>query len=64
MRCPICKEAVPKEGKDRPFCSSRCKRIDLGNWLTEAYKISRPMNEDEVEAVLRVDDSEPADEVN
>ena len=64
MRCPICKEVVPKDGADRPFCSARCKRIDLGNWLTGAYRISRPMNEDEVEAVLRVDDDETADEVN
>ena len=64
MRCPICKETVPKDGADRPFCSARCKRIDLGNWLIEAYRISRPMNEDEVEATLRIDDSESADEVN
>ncbi len=64
MRCPICKEVVANDGKDRPFCSARCKKIDLGNWLTEAYRISRPMNEDEVEATLRVDESEGADEVH
>ena len=64
MRCPICKEPVAVDGSDRPFCSPRCKRIDLGNWLTGAYRISRPLNEDEVEAVLRVDENEAADEVN
>ncbi len=64
MRCPICKSAVPEAGPHRPFCSSRCKRIDLGNWLTGVYRISRPLNEDEVEAVLRVDGGESGDEVN
>ena len=63
MRCPICKKTVSDDAH-RPFCSARCKRIDLGNWLTGAYKISRPMNEDEVEAVLRVDEPAEADEVN
>lgn len=26
-----------------PFCSSRCKGIDLGNWLNEEYRISTPL---------------------
>jgi endogenous inhibitor of DNA gyrase (YacG/DUF329 family) len=27
-----------------PFCSQRCKLIDLGNWLEERYVISTPLN--------------------
>ena len=43
MKCPICKRPVADEGPDRPktfpFCSERCKLIDLGRWLDGAYQI-------------------------
>jgi endogenous inhibitor of DNA gyrase (YacG/DUF329 family) len=42
MRCPICKKEVPPDAPDFPFCSERCKLIDLGNWSAEKYKISAP----------------------
>ena len=29
-----------------PFCSPRCKMIDLGKWLGEEYKISEPLRPD------------------
>jgi endogenous inhibitor of DNA gyrase (YacG/DUF329 family) len=45
-RCPICKKIVkvsPKkqsaEAKFLPFCSQRCKLIDLGAWLDAKYKM-------------------------
>lgn len=40
-RCPICKNRVedPAENRAFPFCSERCKLIDLGNWLGEGYRI-------------------------
>ncbi|PPD33053.1 MAG: DNA gyrase inhibitor YacG [Methylomonas sp.] len=39
--CPTCKTAVPwvAEQQFKPFCSQRCKLIDLGDWATEAHKI-------------------------
>jgi endogenous inhibitor of DNA gyrase (YacG/DUF329 family) len=38
--CPICKNATTwEENPWRPFCSERCKLIDLGKWVTEEYKI-------------------------
>jgi endogenous inhibitor of DNA gyrase (YacG/DUF329 family) len=38
--CPICKNATTwEENSWRPFCSERCKLIDLGKWVTEEYKI-------------------------
>ena len=41
MRCPVCKKNVEREGNPfRPFCSERCKLIDLDNWLEERYRIS------------------------
>jgi hypothetical protein len=40
MRCPICKQSVTWEGNPfRPFCSERCKLIDLDNWLEERYRV-------------------------
>ena len=41
VKCPICKK--PGEWSDknpwRPFCSERCKLIDLGEWASDAYVI-------------------------
>ncbi len=41
MKCPICHRTV--EPRDRnsvfPFCSDRCKTIDLGKWLNEEYRV-------------------------
>ncbi len=40
IACPICKKEVPREGEAYPFCSSRCRLIDLGNWLGGKYAIA------------------------
>jgi endogenous inhibitor of DNA gyrase (YacG/DUF329 family) len=54
MRCPICKKPVTElddpvaPNKSFPFCSERCKLIDLGRWLDEKYYIpAKPSDEDE-----------------
>jgi endogenous inhibitor of DNA gyrase (YacG/DUF329 family) len=41
VSCPTCGKAVPwrDEERWRPFCSERCKLIDLGDWLTEEHRI-------------------------
>jgi uncharacterized protein len=36
-RCPIC--GKPPTPQNRPFCSARCARIDLGRWLKGNYRI-------------------------
>jgi len=39
-RCPICREPAVWEGNpDRPFCSERCRLIDLGAWASERYRV-------------------------
>ena len=43
MKCPICKKDVAADGEFFPFCSERCKIIDLGNWASEKYVISTPI---------------------
>ncbi|HXV24852.1 MAG TPA: DNA gyrase inhibitor YacG [Alphaproteobacteria bacterium] len=35
--CPLC--GKPPVEEHRPFCSVRCKQIDLGRWLGENYRI-------------------------
>ncbi len=37
MRCPVCKK--PSAPATRPFCSKRCKDIDLARWLGGGYAI-------------------------
>jgi endogenous inhibitor of DNA gyrase (YacG/DUF329 family) len=42
MTCPICGKEVQLEDPFMPFCSDRCRIIDLGNWASEKYRISAP----------------------
>ena len=41
--CPVCRKKVTCSNPDKepffPFCSERCKLVDLGKWLTEEYFI-------------------------
>jgi endogenous inhibitor of DNA gyrase (YacG/DUF329 family) len=40
MRCPICKREFERESSPAvPFCSERCRTIDLGRWLGESYSL-------------------------
>jgi endogenous inhibitor of DNA gyrase (YacG/DUF329 family) len=56
MKCPTCgNEAEWKDNPFRPFCSERCKLIDLGRWVDEEYKVpgqsisKDPKNKEELE---------------
>ena len=44
MICPICKKEVTKTNPEFPFCSERCRTVDLGNWAMEKYVISTPID--------------------
>ncbi|HET7135770.1 MAG TPA: DNA gyrase inhibitor YacG [Casimicrobiaceae bacterium] len=41
VKCPQCNADVPwtPESRWRPFCSERCKTLDLGAWASERYRI-------------------------
>lgn len=39
-RCPACKKEVGKSNPSFPFCSERCKLVDLGRWLGGEYRIA------------------------
>ena len=48
MKCPICRKPVQLTDPFLPFCSERCKLIDLGNWSSGKYVISTPLKPGEV----------------
>jgi len=48
LRCPTCSALVRRGDEDFPFCSDRCRKIDLGKWASGAYKISSPVLDPEV----------------
>ncbi len=39
-KCPTCSKAVEAEGGYRPFCSERCKMVDLGRWFQGEYVVA------------------------
>jgi endogenous inhibitor of DNA gyrase (YacG/DUF329 family) len=60
VRCPICDAAMPgnwQDYPDYPFCSKRCRIIDLGRWLGEEYRVP-----DASQAANRPVDTDRADD--
>jgi endogenous inhibitor of DNA gyrase (YacG/DUF329 family) len=53
LRCPICKKPAKAADADFPFCSERCRLIDLGKWASGAYVISSPV--DDADEAIRQD---------
>jgi endogenous inhibitor of DNA gyrase (YacG/DUF329 family) len=47
LRCPICKKTVKSGDADFPFCSDRCRTVDLGKWASGAYVIPSVEDADE-----------------
>jgi uncharacterized protein len=47
-KCPICNAEVKPRSENKlfPFCSERCKTIDLGKWLSEEYRVPAEPGED------------------
>ncbi|HEY3627215.1 MAG TPA: DNA gyrase inhibitor YacG [Terracidiphilus sp.] len=48
LRCPTCGMIVRQTDEDFPFCSDRCRKIDLGKWAMGVYKISSPVIDPDV----------------
>lgn len=50
MQCPRCGKPMPGarvgDPPSFPFCSQRCKLVDLGQWLDEDHRISTPLPDD------------------
>jgi uncharacterized protein len=47
LRCPTCRKIVLRTDAEFPFCSDRCRVIDLGKWASGHYVISSPVNDPE-----------------
>jgi hypothetical protein len=43
MKCPVCGNEVRFGDPAMPFCSERCKLLDLGDWAAEKHIISTPI---------------------
>jgi endogenous inhibitor of DNA gyrase (YacG/DUF329 family) len=56
MFCPICKKPVQRDDPFMPFCSDRCRIIDLGNWASEKYVISSPIEHNYPEGATEDED--------
>ena len=50
VSCPHCgiEHQWDTNNRSRPFCSERCKLIDLGKWASEDYRVAQPTDEQEL----------------
>ena len=58
LRCPTCRTLVLAKEENFPFCSERCRLIDLGKWASGAYVISTPVTDPEQLENMQSKDSE------
>lgn len=60
VKCPQCNKNFDYYSvKTRPFCSERCKMVDLGHWLSENYTLpsNEKLSEEDIETIIQA--SEP-----
>lgn len=59
MKCPTCGKPVErKDNPFRPFCSERCKMVDLGRWVNEEYRLpGKPVPSEPSDAIHSSKDS-------
>ena len=65
LRCPICKTRVLRANAEFPFCSERCRVIDLGSWASGAYVVSTPAFDPDAESqdlLPAQESSQPSDD--
>ncbi|MBN1442091.1 MAG: DNA gyrase inhibitor YacG [Planctomycetes bacterium] len=62
MRCPSCKRPVGAESPSFPFCSERCRWVDLAHWLEGTYRIEAALSEESAEDSLPQERAEEPDE--
>ena len=64
VKCPTCeKEFFYYDSEFRPFCTERCKMIDLGHWFNEEYAVpsKEPLSEEAIEEVIRKSENDQKD---
>ena len=50
LRCPTCRKVVLRTDAEFPFCSDRCRKIDLGKWASGGYVVSSPIHDPDAAA--------------
>jgi endogenous inhibitor of DNA gyrase (YacG/DUF329 family) len=55
----MCEAPVAVDGPAFPFCSKRCRLLDLGKWLDGDYRVTRPMDARDVEELEATIDGRP-----
>ena len=48
-RCPSCNKPVVEQSSEFPFCGERCRLVDLNRWIQGDYRISRPIEQSDLE---------------
>ena len=61
LRCPTCKKPVANTAIEFPFCSERCRAVDLGKWASGAYVVSGPVHDpDQPDKPVQIESDEAA----
>lgn len=61
--CPTCRKVVLATDEYFPFCSDRCRLIDLGKWASGGYKVSTPIQDpDLLEELSRAKRDNPSND--
>lgn len=59
--CPVCgkkRDLFEKPERWLPFCSLRCKQVDLGKWLLGEYDVSRPLEPEDTADITQQDQND------
>ncbi len=57
--CPTCRRNGPwLAGPHNPFCSDRCRMVDLGKWLGEEHRIASPLTVEDLEELADLDETD------
>jgi endogenous inhibitor of DNA gyrase (YacG/DUF329 family) len=63
LRCPTCRKIVATSDENFPFCSDRCRLIDLGKWASGGYVISTPITDPEMlESLVKETEKKPEED--
>lgn len=62
LKCPVCgRQGDWFAGPTGPFCSKRCKWVDLGRWLGEEHRLSQPLRPSDFDGYDRLPPGAPLD---
>ena len=53
--CAVCRNPIERDGNEHfPFCSNKCRLLDLGKWMNEEYSLPAPITERDVGEIERL----------